>query len=84
MRLKLAAAGWIPDRESEEGSLTVCEGREKYRKNVRDFYMSKLYEAVGAVFRSRRGDYSIEHLFKSFAWIFYGITVAVIHQKIRK
>ena len=32
MRLKLTAAGWIPDRESEEGSLTVCEGREQYRK----------------------------------------------------
>ena len=49
MRLKLAAAGWIPDRESEKGSAVVCEGREKYRKNVRDFYMSKLFEAAGAV-----------------------------------
>ena len=42
MRLKLTAAGWIPDRESEKGSLTVCEGREQYRKNVRMNYHSKL------------------------------------------
>ena len=41
MRLKLTAAGWIPDRESEKGSLTVCEGREEYRKNVRMNYHSK-------------------------------------------
>lgn len=47
MRLKLTAAGWIPDRESEKGSLTVCEGREEYRNNIREFYISKLYEAAG-------------------------------------
>lgn len=47
MRLKLTAAGWIPDRESEKGSAVVCEGREEYRKNVSEFYMSKLYEAAG-------------------------------------
>ena len=42
MRLKLTAAGWIPDWESEKGSAVVCEGREKYRKNVRMNYHSKL------------------------------------------
>ena len=47
MGLELTAAGWIPDRVSEKGSVTVCEGREEYRKNVRDFYMSKLFEAAG-------------------------------------
>lgn len=41
MRLKLTAAGWIPDRESEKGSAVVCEGREEYRKNVRMNYHSK-------------------------------------------
>ena len=48
MRLKLTAAGWIPDRESEKGSAAVCEGREEYRNNnIREFYISKLYEAAG-------------------------------------
>ena len=46
MGLQLTVAGWIPDRESEKGSLTVCEGREEYRKNVTDFYISKLYETA--------------------------------------
>lgn len=47
MRLKLTAAGWIPDRESKKGSLTVCEGREEYRSNIREFCIRKLYEAAG-------------------------------------
>ena len=71
MRLKLTAAGWIPNRGSEKVSLTVCEGLEEYRKNVRDFYMSKLFEAAGAFFRSRRGNRFIEHPHKIIVGNFY-------------
>ena len=71
MRLKLTAAGWIPDRESEKGSLTVCEGREEYRNNIREFYISKLYEAAGTFFRSRRGNRFIEHPHKIIVGNFY-------------
>ena len=50
MRLKLTAAGWIPDRESEEGSLTVCEGREEYRKKHMRFLYEQIVRSGGSVF----------------------------------
>ena len=84
MRLKLTAAGWIPDRGERERLCRCLRGTGKISQKRKRFLYEQIVRSGGNGIRSRRGDYSIEHLFKSFAWIFYGITVAVIHQKIRK
>lgn len=71
MRLKLTAAGWIPDRESEKGSLTVCEGREEYRKKHMRFLYEQIVRSGGNGIRSRRGDHFIEHPHKIIVGNFY-------------
>ena len=75
MRLKLTAAGWIPDRESEKGSAAVCEGREEYRNNnIREFYISKLYEAAGTESVPAVEDHFIENRYQaSLATVFCGM-----------